>query len=109
MAVAVLFAGGKSGTIRIILATYLINSSQVAFSSAEIPVCIGGIRGVQEGRKEYSGGFMFCSKNFLSLFCFSCRISLLDFSRNFCMRGLLETWCQKGVYGTVVICRSEIP
>ena len=54
VAVAVLFAGGKSGTIRIILATYLINSSQVAFSSAEI--CIGGIRGVQEGRKEYKWG-----------------------------------------------------
>ena len=40
MAVAVLLAGGKSGTIRIILATYLINSSQVAFSSVEILVCI---------------------------------------------------------------------
>jgi len=55
---------------------------------------------------------MFCS----SLFVFSYDtifLSWLDFSCNFRMRGLLETWCQKGVYGTstrtVVICRSEIP
>lgn len=127
MAVAVLLAGGKSGTIRIILATYLINSSQVAFFH-QLRYWYVQYRAIRGGRRRRISGdgvhvllisfFSFFHFHFHFSFYFSCRISSLRVRFRFLLQlsherfvGVERQGVKKGLYGygTVVICRSEIP
>ena len=64
--------------------------------------------------KEYKWGWSSCFIDFIFffsfLFCFSCRISPTNLSWESCKRNQAERQgVKKGVMGTVVICRSEIP